>query len=93
MPPRKSASVQTGALFWLIGTLFAVLEPALILFTVGLTVVGLVALAAWLLYAFFTLRDARAYEYLFGSSRCQSVNELLVSLGIWTTQKWLSILT
>ena len=68
MPPRKSASVQTGALFWLIGTLFAVLEAALILFTVGLTIVRLFALAAWLLYAFFALRNARAYKYLFGPS-------------------------
>jgi hypothetical protein len=46
---KKSASVQRGALFWLFGTLFVILEPALILFTVGLTGVGIVALIAWLL--------------------------------------------
>ena len=65
---RKRASMRGAALFWLIGTLLAVLEPALILFTVGLTIVGLVALSGWLLYAFFTLRDARAYGDLFGST-------------------------
>jgi hypothetical protein len=30
------------------------LEPALILFTIGLTVVGAVALSAWLFYTFLT---------------------------------------
>jgi hypothetical protein len=56
------ASMQKGALLWLTGTLLAVLEPALILFTVGLTIVGLVALSAWLVYILFTLRDANAYR-------------------------------
>lgn len=64
---KKRASMQRGAMFWLLGTLFIVLEPALILFTVGLTVVGIVALIAWLLYVFVTLRDATAYGNLYGS--------------------------
>jgi len=59
---EKRASMRTGTLFWVIGTLFLVLEPALILFTIGLQVVGVVALVAWLLYTFFTLRDARRYQ-------------------------------
>jgi len=59
---EKRASMQTGALLWIIGTLFAVLEPALILFTIGLPVVGVIALVAWLSYTFFTLRDARRYQ-------------------------------
>ncbi|HEV2119391.1 MAG TPA: hypothetical protein VGS11_04715 [Candidatus Bathyarchaeia archaeon] len=63
---EKRASMQTGTLFWLIGTLFLVLEPALILFTIGLASVGVVALLAWLLYVFFTLRDARKYQALSG---------------------------
>ena len=37
---KKRASMQRGALFWLFGILFVLLEPALILFTVGLMVVG-----------------------------------------------------
>ena len=59
---EKHASMQIGALLWVIGTLFAVLEPALILFTIGLNLVGAVALSAWLLYTFLTLRDARRYQ-------------------------------
>jgi len=65
---KKRASMQRGALFWLFGTLFVILEPALILFTVGLVAVGVVALIAWLLYTLVTLRDATAYGNLYGSS-------------------------
>ena len=65
---KKRASMRGAALFWLIGTLLAVLEPALILFTVGLTIVGTTALGAWVVYALLTLRDARAYGDLFGST-------------------------
>jgi hypothetical protein len=64
---KKRTSMQRGALFWLVGTLFVILEPALILFTVGLTVVGVVALGAWLLYTLVTVRDASAYGNLYGS--------------------------
>jgi len=59
---EKRASMQTGALLWIIGTLLVVLEPALILFTIGLAVVGAVALGAWFLYTLFVLRDARRYQ-------------------------------
>jgi hypothetical protein len=59
---ERRASMQTGALLWIIGTLLVVLEPALILFTIGLAVVGVVALGAWLLYTLFVLRDARRYQ-------------------------------
>jgi hypothetical protein len=59
---EKQASMQTGALLWIIGTLLVVLEPALILFTIGLTIVGVVAFVAWFLYTLFVLRDARRYQ-------------------------------
>ncbi len=65
---QKRASMQRGALFWLFGTLLVLLEPALILFTVGLTLVGAVALLAWLLYTLVTIRDATAYGSLYGST-------------------------
>jgi hypothetical protein len=65
---KKSMSMQRGALFWLFGTLFVLLEPALILFTVGLAVVGSIALIAWIVYALVTLRDATAYGNLYGST-------------------------
>jgi hypothetical protein len=60
--------MQRGALFWLFGTLFILLEPALILFTVGLIAVGVIASMAWVLYSLVTLRDATAYGNLYGSS-------------------------
>jgi hypothetical protein len=59
---EKRASMQTGALLWIIGTLLVVLEPALILFTIGLTIVGVIAFVAWFLYTIFVLRDARRYQ-------------------------------
>ena len=65
---KKRESMQRGALFRLFGTLLVILEPALILFTVGLTSVGVVALGAWLLYTLITLRDATAYGNLYGST-------------------------
>ena len=65
---KKRKSMQRGALFWLFGTLFIILEPALILFTVGLVLVGTIALIAWLFYLLVTLRDAAAYGDLFGST-------------------------
>jgi len=65
---KKRASMQRGALFWLFGTLLVILEPALILFTVGLTAVGIVTLIAWLLYTLATLRDATVYGNLYGST-------------------------
>ena len=64
---KRRLSMQRGALFWLLGTLLVILEPALILFTVGLAAVGIVALLAWLLYTLVTLRDATAYGNLYGS--------------------------
>src|SRR5438445_9171451 len=69
---KKRASMQRGALFWLFGTLFVILEPALILFTVGLVAVGVVALIAWLLYTLVTLHDATAYGNLYVSSRARA---------------------
>ncbi len=65
---QKRASMQRGALFWLFGTIIVLLEPALILFTVGLTLVGAVALLAWLLYTLVTVRDATVYGNLYGST-------------------------
>jgi hypothetical protein len=58
---EKNSSMQWGALTWIIGTLFVVLEPPLILFTIGLTLVGIVALIAWILYTLVVLRDANGH--------------------------------
>jgi len=64
---RETCKDANGALLWIIGTLLVVLEPGLILFTIGLTIVGVVALGAWLLYTFFVLREARRYQRYSGS--------------------------
>ncbi len=64
---QKRVSMQSGALFWLAGTLSIMLEPALILFTVGLTVVGIVALIAWIIYALVTLSDTTPYRNLYST--------------------------
>jgi hypothetical protein len=58
---EKESSMKWGALTWIIGTLFIVLEPPLILFTIGLTLVGIIALIAWLLYTLVVLRDANRH--------------------------------
>src|SRR5438046_10394638 len=57
---KKRASMQRGALFWLFGTLFIILEPALILLTEGVTAVGVVALTAWVFDTLVTLREPTA---------------------------------
>src|SRR5207245_10319459 len=56
---EERASMRTGTLSWVVGTLFLVLEPALLLFTIRLQVVGVVALVACVYYVFFSWRDAR----------------------------------
>jgi hypothetical protein len=58
---ERQTSMRVGALMWIVGTIFVGLAPALILFTVGLNVVGSVALIAWLLYTFITLRDSKRH--------------------------------
>jgi uncharacterized membrane protein len=58
---ERNSSMRWGALTWIMGTLFMVLEPPLILFTIGLTLVAIVALIAWLLYTLVVLRDARRH--------------------------------
>jgi O-antigen/teichoic acid export membrane protein len=56
---KKQAYFRRANLFFVLGLLFAVAEPALILFTIGLTLLGLVALTLWLLYTYFIMRQAR----------------------------------
>src|SRR5881296_2962996 len=45
---EERKSMRNGDLLWVLGTLFAGSEPALILFTVGLAAVAVVALSLWL---------------------------------------------
>ena len=55
---KKQSYFRRANLFFVLGLLFAVAEPALILFTIGLTVLGVVALTLWLLYTYFIVRQA-----------------------------------
>src|SRR3989475_1826307 len=63
--PYSLNSVESGAiqrkgdLFWLVGYSVLLLEPTLILLTVGLLVVALVWLALWLSYIYLTLHEYR----------------------------------
>ena len=56
---KEHASMRRGTMLWLLGALFTALEPALILFTVGLIAVALVAMSLWFLYTYFVLRQFR----------------------------------
>lgn len=56
---EEHASMQRGTILWVLGTLFVASEPALILFTVGLTVVALVATSLWLLFTSLIVRQFR----------------------------------
>src|SRR5438876_1505969 len=57
---QERASMRKGDLLWVLGTLFAGSEPALILFTVGLAAVAVVALSLWLLYLYIIVSQFRA---------------------------------
>jgi hypothetical protein len=47
---------RRGDRFWLLGCTLLFLDPSLILFSVGLLVVGCVWFALWLVYALFVIR-------------------------------------
>ncbi len=55
----KTRLVQRGDLLFVVSLLFATAEPALILFTLGLIVVGVIATVLWTLYAVFLIRQGR----------------------------------
>lgn len=47
---------RRGDRFWLLGIILLFVDPSLILFSVGLLVVGSVWFALWLVYVFFVIR-------------------------------------
>jgi len=62
----KKASIETkrqlirrGDLLFVVSLLLATAEPALILFTLGLILVGVIATVLWTLYAVFLIRQGR----------------------------------
>ena len=48
---------RRGDRFWLLGYTLLFLDPSLILFTVGLVLVGSAWFALWLVYVFFVIRN------------------------------------
>ncbi|HYS99110.1 MAG TPA: hypothetical protein VEO20_00420 [Thermoplasmata archaeon] len=58
--PAESTAIQRrGDLFWLVGYTVLLLEPTLILLTVGLAIVAVAWLALWILYIYLTLNEYR----------------------------------
>ncbi|OLE90799.1 MAG: hypothetical protein AUF79_08510 [Crenarchaeota archaeon 13_1_20CM_2_51_8] len=55
----KMQLVRRGDLLFVVSLLLATAEPALILFTLGLTLVGVIATVLWTLYAVFLTRQGR----------------------------------
>ncbi len=55
----KMQLVRRGDLLFVVSLLLATAEPALILFTLGLIVVGVIATVLWTLYAVFLIRQGR----------------------------------
>ncbi len=59
---RKRAGARRGNILFMFGVLAAVSEPALILFTLGLEVVGFLAAGLWLVFTLYILLQAREQE-------------------------------
>ncbi len=57
---KARAFLQRGEMFFVLGLLFGLIVPALILFTIGLAFVGGVATVLWLAYSYFVVQQARA---------------------------------
>ena len=64
--PAKSLKplgyLRTGDLFWFLGFSLLLVEPSLILFTVGLLFVAWGWFGLWVLYMFFNLREFGKYR-------------------------------
>ena len=56
-PQQRQAYSQRGDLLWFVGYALLFFAPALILFAVGLVVVGGIWVALWIAYLLFALRN------------------------------------
>jgi len=80
----KKASIETrrqlvrrGDLLFVVSLLLATAEPALILFTLGLTGVGVIATVLWTLYAVFLIRQGRKLRRLMRREQCDDYSVLV----------------
>ena len=54
---ERARYASRGDRFWLLGYTLLFLDPSLILFSVGLVVVGSASFALWLVYVLFVIRN------------------------------------
>jgi hypothetical protein len=73
---ERALYARRGDRFWLVGFSLLFLDPSLILFSVGLLVVGFMWLALWLVYLLFVIRYfPRVQTVQKSSSRGGSTND------------------
>jgi hypothetical protein len=63
----RATYARRGDRFWVLGSTLMFLAPSLVLFTIGLSLVGGVWLALWFVYALFISRSFRRVETRPGS--------------------------
>ncbi len=61
--PTSKSDLRKADAFLIVGIILLVMEPSLIMFTLGLNLVGSVAFALWLVYIFFVLFEASRRQY------------------------------
>ena len=59
----KQSSKRKGDLFFVLGLIISTAVPAMILYTISLTIVAEIATILWLLYIIFVLRQGRQFSY------------------------------
>ena len=58
---RKRSNMKKGDNLFVLGLMLAASEPALILFTIGQTLVGGFAATLWVLFSIFVVRQSRDF--------------------------------
>ncbi len=61
--PAARTNLQRADVSLVLGIVLLVLEPALIMFTLNMMIVGFVALIFWSAYVYFTLTEAKRRRY------------------------------
>ena len=59
----KQSNKRKGDLFFVLGLIIATAVPAMILYTIGLTIVAVIATVLWLIYTFSVLQQGRRFGY------------------------------
>jgi len=59
---RKRSNQKKGDTLFVLGLMLAASEPALILFTIGQTLVGVLAATLWVLFSIFVVRQSKVFS-------------------------------